>query len=270
MIKVIVSHDVDHLYGRDHWFRDLIYPKMWVRTTLELFRGQITGHEWWLRNTSCFRKYRHNLQAQMDFDREHGIESVFFFGMAKGLGMSYKPAEAKPMISLVHDNGFDTGVHGIDYQSQDGINKEYNTFKELMGYDPCGIRMHYVRFDEETFGRLNVAGYVFDTTEFDKPSCGTLKAPYMVGDMWEFPLAIMDGYLPQQFEKAKEKTLEILDRCRGMGLTYVTVLFHDYQFCDDYKDIRDWYVWLMDYIKDSPDYEFISYRKAIAELGGTL
>ena len=45
MIKVIVSHDVDHLFAGDHWFRDLIYPKLWVRTTLQLVKREITGKE---------------------------------------------------------------------------------------------------------------------------------------------------------------------------------------------------------------------------------
>ena len=120
MIKVIVSHDVDHLFAGDHWFRDLFYPKMWVRTTLELLQRKISGREWWLRNTSCFRKNRHNLEALMDYDEAHGIHSTFFFGMNQGLGMSYKPEEAQPVIKMVHDRGFSVGVHGIEYQDKDG------------------------------------------------------------------------------------------------------------------------------------------------------
>ena len=79
MTKVIVSHDVDHLFAGDHWFRDLIYPKLWVRTALQLCKREITCKEWWLRSTSCFRKNRHNLEALMDFDEKHGIPSTFFF-----------------------------------------------------------------------------------------------------------------------------------------------------------------------------------------------
>ena len=266
MIKVIVSHDVDHLFARDHWFRDMIYPKMWVRTTLELFKHQITVKEWWLRNISCFRHKRHRLEEVMDFDEQHGIPSTFFFGMNQGLGMSYKPEEAKPIIKMVHDRGFATGVHGIEYQDEEGMKREFDTFRQLMGFDPCGIRMHYVRCDDETFEKLNKAGYAFDTTEFDKANGGTPKEPYKVGNMWEFPLTIMDVYLPQQFDEAKKRTLEILNICKAEKLRYITVLFHDYQFCDDYSDIRNWYKWLMEYFFDSDEYGFSSYDQIIQEL----
>lgn len=266
MIKVIVSHDVDHLFALDHWFRDLIYPKMWIRNTLQLIKKEITGKEWWLRNTSCFRKNRHNLEALMNFDEKHGIPSTFFFGMNQGLGMSYKPEEARPMILKVHERGFSVGVHGIEYQDPAGMEKEYNTFKQVTGLEPCGIRMHYVRFDEKTFEKLNSIGYAFDTTDFDKLKNGTRKAPYKVGNMWEFPLAIMDGYLPQSFEKAKKETLKILEQCKEQKLQYFTVLFHDYYFCEDYQDMKKWYEWLMEYLKHSKDFMFVSYRKAIETL----
>ncbi len=262
--KVIVSHDVDHLFARDHWLRDLIYPKMWIRNTIELAKWQITGREWWLRNTSCFRKNRHNLASLMDYDEKHGIKSTFFFGMNQGLGMSYKPEEAKPVILRVHDRGFSVGVHGIEYQDLDGIKKEYQTFKIVTGLEPCGIRMHYVRFDDQTFNKLANTGYIFDTTEFNKQDCGTRRAPYKVGKMWEFPLAIMDAYLPLRFDAAKEVTLELLKKCDE--LPYITVLFHDYHFCDDYQDMRKWYMWLMEYFEKSPEYEFVSYQEAMEEL----
>ena len=262
--KVIVSHDVDHLFARDHWFRDLIYPKMWIRNTLELIKREITCREWWLRNTSSFRKNRHNLDSLMDFDQKHGIPSTFFFGMNQGLGMSYKPEEAKPVILQVHDHGFAVGVHGIEYQDLNGIKKEYQTFQEVTGIEPCGIRMHYVRFDAQTFRKLADTGYVFDSTEFDKQNCGTRKEPYKVGNMWEFPLTIMDAYLPQQFEAAKKATLKLVQECNG--LQYISVLFHDFQFCDDYQDMRNWYIWLMEYFENSPEFEFVSYQDAMEEL----
>ena len=147
------------------------------------------------------------------------------------------------------------------------MKKEYDTFKMTTGLEPCGIRMHYVRYDEGTFNKLNHIGYRFDTTEFDKSNCGTRKNPYKVGDMWEFPLTIMDAYLPQQFDEAKMNTLNLLEICKNEKLQYITVLFHDNQFCDDYQDMIKWYKWLMEYFYESTDYEFISYENAIRELG---
>ncbi len=199
----------------------------------------------------------------MDFDEVHGIPSTFFFGMNRGLGMSYKPEEAKSMIMRVRERGFAVGVHGIEYQDITGMKREYDTFRQVAGFEPCGIRMHYVRFDENTFEKLKDIGYVFDTTEFDKPNCGTRKAPYRVGNMWEFPLAIMDSYLPEKFEAAKQNTLKLLEHCKDQGLQYVTVLFHDYQYCKDYREMKRWYEWLMEYLSHSANYSFVSYTEAI-------
>jgi len=266
MIYIIISHDVDHLFSRDHWFRDLVYPKMWIRTSIQLVKREIKLSEWFLRNISCFRKNRHNLEAQMQFDEQYGVKPTYFFGMNQGLGMSYKPHEAKQMISRVYENGFDVGVHGIDYQSMEGIKDEYDRFLSVMGFLPCGIRMHYVRFNDKTFKMLNEIGYRFDCTEFDKKNCGTIKNPYKVGKMWEFPLTIMDGYLPQEFEKAKQKTLDILTLCKEQNIEYISVLFHDYQFCKDYNDIWRWYKWLIEFFANSKEYEFVSYMEAIRRL----
>ncbi|MBQ5907324.1 MAG: hypothetical protein IIW80_04620 [Treponema sp.] len=71
----------------------------------------------------------HRIPEVMEFDKLHGIPSVFFFGMDNVLGMSYSEKKAKPVIKMVMDNGFVTGVHGCDYQNQVNMQKEYDSFK---------------------------------------------------------------------------------------------------------------------------------------------
>lgn len=261
---IIISHDVDHLFGRDHWLRDLIYPKLWVRSTIQLFAKKISLNEWWLRCSSCFRHKRNNIEELMQFDKENGIPSTFFFGVNQGLGLSYKPLEAKDTVIKVHNAGFDVGVHGIVYDSEDGIKKEYNEFVNTMGFEPCGIRMHYVRFDKNTFIYEADAGYRFDSTEFDKKNNGTRKSPYRVGRMWEFPLTIMDGYLPDGLDAMKEATNKLIKESEEKQLQYVTILFHDCYFCEEYKDLLQWYMWLVAYLKK--EHQFISFSEAISQL----
>ena len=84
--------------------------------------------------------------------------------------------------------------------------------------------------------------------------------------MWEFPLTIMDGYLPPKFEDAKRETLRRLKKAGEMGLRYVTILFHDPLFDDAYSDMRDWYIWLIDYIQNAVDDSFVSFHEAMCEL----
>ncbi len=264
---IIISHDVDHLFGRDHWFRDLSYPKLWVRSSIQLIQRKITIKEWWLRCISCFRKTRHHIDEVMRFDKDNNVPSAFFFGMNQGLGLSYKPEEAKETILRVHNAGFDVGVHGICYDSKAGIQKEYDTFVRTVGFAPCGIRMHYVRFNENTFKDEADAGYCFDSTEFNKETNGTRKDPYKVGNMWEFPLTIMDGYLPDQLDPMKEATINLLRECEEKKLEYVTILFHDCYFCNVYNSLFEWYKWIIQYIVKDNDLNFVSFEEAMQTLG---
>ena len=40
-MKIIVSHDVDHLYPSDYIFRDLIFPRLRVGSSIEILRCKI-------------------------------------------------------------------------------------------------------------------------------------------------------------------------------------------------------------------------------------
>ena len=162
-MKIIISHDVDHLFAKEHIFRDLIYPKLWVRSLIWLLKGQITFKEFYLRCVHCFKKERHCLYDVMAFDKSYGVDSAFFFGMNQGLGMSYYPNEAKSVIKKVADEGFAVGVHGIEYTDKVLIKKEYDAFLNLMGFAPCGIRMHYVRYNDNTFENVAAAGYALQS-----------------------------------------------------------------------------------------------------------
>ena len=99
-MKVIISHDVDHLFRDDH-YRDLIYPKLWVRSSLELIKRKYSVREWFYRMLTPFSEERHHIPDTIAFDRKNGIESTFFFGMANGLGMSYSLERAKDVIHYV-------------------------------------------------------------------------------------------------------------------------------------------------------------------------
>ena len=265
-MKIIVSHDVDHLYSCDHWFRDLFFPKLWIRESLNLLKNRITAKEWFSRCTSCFSKKINYIPELLEFDLKNGVPSTFFFGMSQGLGMSYRPEEAREMIQFVRNHGFSVGVHGICYDSQQGIQKEKNTFKELMGFEPDGIRMHYVRFNENTFRYLDEAGYGFDSTEFDKTIGCSILDPYLIEKMWEFPVCVMDTYLPYNFEEAKHITLQRLKDAETKGCQWFTVLMHDVNYCDAYGAYKKWYEWFIHYCAEQ-GFEMKSFIDAINELG---
>ena len=266
-MKIIVSHDVDHLYATDHIFRDLILEKLWVRSFLHLCQKKISLKTFWYRLTLLFHNRMHRIDEVMEFDRAHGVPSVFFFGMDSVLGMSYSQEKAAPVIRHVMDQGFDVGVHGVDYQDSKKIQAEHDAFCNISGLTAFGLRNHYVRFNDKTFEKMNQADYLFDSTWFNKKELD-IRAPYKVGNMWEFPLHIMDGYICNvgNLEQDLQDSFSAIRKAEELGMPYCTILFHDYQ-CDDRYDpqMKHWYEETILYCQKQ-GYEFISYRDAIQEL----
>lgn len=268
-MKIIISHDVDHLYVWDHLKRDLIMEKLWIRSTYHLLKGAISPGTLLYRYMMPFHNRMNRIEELMEFDKEHNIPSVFFFGMDNVLGMSYHKQQAYPEIRKVLEKGFDAGVHGVEYRDPGKMKKEHDDFAVISGLGQFGIRNHYVRFDDETFEKQELAGYLFDSTWFDK-EMEELKKPYKVGNMWEFPLHIMDGYICKEgrLEEGIKRTFATIERARETGMQYCTILFHDYLFDDRYSpQMKRWYMETVRYCEEM-GYGFISYRDAIRELEG--
>ena len=266
-MKIIISHDVDHLFTKEHFFRDLIIPKMIIRTFIYFIQRKITWKILTARWLSIFSKRMNRIKEVMEVDKEHNIPSTFFFGMNQGLGMSYYPEEARSIIKAVKEAGFDVGVHGIDFCNYETMQEEYKMFASIVHSQEFGIRTHYVRYDDNTFSQLSKIGYLFDTSEFNK-EYPEAKKPYKIGKMWEFPLCIMDGYIlpPEDLDGGIEKTIDALEKAKVSGSPYCTILFHDFQYDESlYPVEKKWYDWLIQYLKKE-DYEFISYRGAMKEL----
>ncbi len=265
-MKVIISHDVDHLYSTEHLF-DGVQVKYAARAILERMNGVLSNQEFGWRIKDLFHNQWHHIDELMDFDQLIGIPSTFFFAMAKGKGLNYSQAALAPVIKRVIERGFEVGVHGIDFQNQDLINSEFNQFKKLTGKSDFGIRMHYLRMDENSLGKFDQVGYLFDSSEY------AVKAPYKIGNMWEFPLQIMDSnefYQGNSVQKEKIEGIIIKTRNRILKLEqenipYLTLLFHDRYYCDAYQSYRQWYESIVTFLSEN-GHEFVGYKQAITEL----
>ncbi|RKY03900.1 MAG: hypothetical protein DRP56_10725, partial [Planctomycetota bacterium] len=257
---------VDHITALEHW-RDLYIPKSIVRSSIELAKGKITAAEYGLRFKEIALNKFHNLDELMRFDREHGVHSTFFLGVNQGLGLCYSLKNAASWAKKIAENGFEVGVHGIEFNDPDGVKKEFNLFAQRSGRNDFGIRMHYLRMSNDTIQYLDDAGYAFDTSVYQ------IENPYKVGDLWEFPLHIMDTYVfnhgcPWQnrtHQQAFEATVQTIESCREKGINYLTVLLHDRYFSSAFQSWQQWYVQVIRYLVDNA-FEFINYRQAIDEL----
>lgn len=267
-MKIIMSHDVDHLYPRDHFFKDLYFPKLFVRTVIDFFRGKCPFSMILNSVKLIFAKRMHNIFEVVSLDLMYNVQSTFFWGVASGLGMSYSRNDVSPLIKYVKQNGLGIGVHGITFDDYDKMLDECLTFYHITGEYPKGIRMHYVRYNEDTFLFENKIGYMYDSSRFCKKTMGSVEKPYKVGDMWEFPLAIMDVYLPENLEKAKLFTLSRIQEYENNGIAYMTVLFHDNYFSAQSAFLKEWYMWFVEYVAESEKHTFVSFEQAIGEMKG--
>jgi len=265
-MKAIISHDVDHITVWEH-NRDLIIPKFVVRNIIELFYGTISCEEFALRFKDILRNKWQNIEELMAFDKSLGVESTFFVGVANGMGLRYSIELAEFWTHTILANGFDVGVHGIAYKDPELIKSEFDTFKELSGLKNFGIRMHYLRADQHTLILLNKAGYLFDSSLY------CLRDPFRIGNMWEFPLHLMDGNVFYKnghwqditFKRAKDRTKRIIEKVNKENLEYFSLLFHDRYFSDSFRQWKEWYIWVVSYLKDN-GVEFVNYRKAVEQL----
>ena len=265
-MKVIISHDIDHITALEHK-SDLIIPKFILRSSIELLIRSISLSEFNARLCDILKNRFNNIKELMLFDRENDIPSTFFFAVTNGLGLSYSLDDAKYWIKKVLHNGFDVGVHGIEYIQFETMKKEFEVFREISCLDRFGIRMHYLRNDKETIKKLSLIGYLFDSTIY------SLDNPYKINNIWEFPLHIMDGFLitdrkgwqTDNIGKIIDRTKGLIDKAYDNNLKYLTILFHDRYFSNSFLTWKRWYIWLISYFKDNK-IPFISYKQAIKEL----
>ena len=266
-MKAIVSHDIDHLTLTEHYLNDLIVPKYFIRSKIELFTGKISFAEFFNRIGDVFKNQWQHIEALDDFNKRHHVPTTYFIGVNKGVGLSYSEEQAHHWINRMQLMGCDIGVHGIEFESLDQIQSEYNLFKKLASQTSFGTRMHYIRTNDNTFTNMAKAGYLFDSSEM------SYNAPYKIGSMWEFPFHIMDGYIiekPKQwqsknFQESCDATKIIIDKVVDLNLPYLGIDFHDRYFSDSHKTWKDWYMWLIEYLAENK-IEFVNFKQAIKEL----
>jgi hypothetical protein len=265
-LKIIVSHDVDHITHLENMLDGFLIKSLLRNSMLTLNRS-IKKKNFLEFLLSVLKNKAQNISELIEFDIYRNVKPTFFIGFANGLGLSYSLNQASYWTKEILNAGCDLGVHGIAFKNYDEMLYEYLQYRDIVGSNPPGIRMHYLRTCETTLAHLAQAGYLFDSSIYD------LREPYSVDGMIEFPIHIMDvrifcdqsRWYTVSFELAQRKTLKIIDQVEQAKLPYLTVLFHDSYFCQAYSKWRDWYMWLIEYLSGQ-GYEFISYKDACNEV----
>lgn len=266
-MKAIVSHDIDHLTLTEHYLKDLIVPKFFVRSYIELLSGKISISEMFNRYADVFKNKWQYIEALHAFNTNHNVPTTYFIGVNSGVGLNYTQKQSAYWIHKMIQMGCDVGVHGIEFETFEKIKAEHSLFKDVSKQNVFGTRMHYIRTNDQTFTNMAKAGYVFDSSEMN------FKAPYKIDTMWEFPFQIMDSYIiekPKQwqsknFTQCCEETKKNIDTAVDLNLPYLGIDFHDRYFSKSHKTWMDWYMWLIEYLTANK-IEFVNFKTAIKEL----
>ncbi len=266
-MKAIISHDIDHITVTEHLLSDLIVPKFLIRTNLELALGKISLTEYVSRWTDFLKNKWQNIDELITYNNVKQVPSSFFIGVKKGLGLNYSNELAVVWMEQILSRGCELNLHGINFNDIQVIKEEKDVFRKLCKQEAKGIRMHYVRSDQETLLKLSKTGYKFDTTVH------AFENPYKVGTMWEFPFQIMDGWVIENGKKwqssnlkeAKERTKKQIDKAHKHNLMYLGIDFHDRYFSKSFNTWLEWYMWVVDYLIQNK-IEFVNYNAAIKEL----
>lgn len=275
-MKIIVSHDVDHITAWEH-SKDFIIPKFIARSFIEAGLGYSSLSELAKRSGSIIYNKWHNIESMMEFDRQRRVPSTFFIAVNKGRQLNYSLRNGAHWIKKIRQEGFDVGIHGIVFDDYAEIKKEYLLFKEYAGNDGCGIRFHDIgvracdaKLTHEQLKMLGRIGYLFSSNTFE------FSNPYKVDDLLEFPIHLMDGYLFRKnsgwqnrfLHQAKQETEDLIKDALQKGIKYFNVIFHDFYFSDNFRTGKEWYCWFIDYCLER-GFRFVSYKEAALELNAS-
>lgn len=264
-MKIIVSHDVDHLSSYEH-ARDLVVPKYVARALLEVGKGRIGGREFAIRMSETAGGRWNHLHALAEWDAAQGIRSTFFFAVAKGMGLTYRPQAARPLVDAVRAAGHDVAIHGIERGDVTALRAERLAFETAYGLQCRGMRMHYLHPDASLLARLAEAGYAWDSSlRGDGPV-------HDVGPLQAFPVHLMDGDIMLAGRRhqgvdsatALERTQRLLLHLAETGVDYASLLFHDRYFSEGHRSWRDWYCGTLAWAR-AQGFGFCSYEEALAE-----
>ena len=264
-MKIIFSHDVDHLNAKEH-LSDLIIPKFIIRSKIELLTGKISFKELFYRIKELFYCKWNYIEEIIEYNKLHNIPTTFFVGVNNGLGLNYSLKEATNAIKLIQSKGCEVGVHGIAYDNIEEIKHEFEIFAQIIGHSNFGIRMHYLRNNPNTLKYLSDAGYLFDATQ------PVFKSTSIDHGFTEFPVHIMDGWMMNEnkswqynnLQTALDKSKRLIDKGVNDNIDFFSILFHDRYFNNGFKTWKNWYIHLIEYLIQN-NFQFTDYKMALKE-----
>lgn len=258
-MEIIVSHDVDHLRIEEH-FSDRYLWGLTFKTLQSLVKGEQASL------IQRFKRKLENIQELRTFNDQLGIKETYFFACRKGLSLSYDYQDAAPHVDWLLQQGVEVGLHGQSPDSLEGLLEEKKRLSEIHKGTISGIRNHYLRKSSATLEIMEKAGFLYDSTYME------IISPFRSGNLWEIPISVMDVKVLSAVynapNQAWEQTLALIQQAESSNVPYFVVNFHDVYFSEGWKSHKDWYVRLMNYLKERA-YNFTTFNQAVLKLNAS-
>lgn len=171
------------------------------------------------------------------FKNKHGRDAAG--KIAKGRACRYDLDDIRHQVRALSRRGCEIGLHGLDgWRDVLHATAERRRITEATGFEPTGVRMHWLWKDKYSTARLEDAGFDYDSTcgynECVGFRAGTTQVfrPLGVHRLLELPLHIMDtalfyrSYLALTAVRAKTVIDEMFAEARHTG-GVLTVNWHD-------------------------------------------
>jgi peptidoglycan/xylan/chitin deacetylase (PgdA/CDA1 family) len=183
------------------------------------------------------RSLYNNIALVAKLEREKAVHSSYFF-----LTSNYDLGSMAAQLAQLKRDGWEVGLHGsIGTRDSPVMMKEdIARFAKALGYNPAGVREHFLQFDyAKTWQIMEEAGFAYDTTVGTRDSLGFrvgLCVPFHPPTkdwnpmkLLELPLVLMDttlwGYLKLSEEEGLERTRDLISLVSATGGLF-TILWH--------------------------------------------
>jgi peptidoglycan/xylan/chitin deacetylase (PgdA/CDA1 family) len=258
-----LSHDIDFLGIRNHKLDHTMWGFLYraaIGSLVRFFKGELP-----------FKKLIKNWKAVLslplvysglskDFwlqidkytEIEKDMKSTFFlipFKKRPGDNISkfnarkrstkYDISDIREVSKTLVDQGFEIGVHGIDaWHSTEKARQELNRTVEFCKGPEIGVRIHWLYFDNNSYGILEEAGFTYDSTYGYNDAIGyrggTVQVfkPLNTKNLLELPLHIQDTALfySKRMNLSERKALDLCQKLIANAKSYggvLTILWHD-------------------------------------------
>lgn len=172
----------------------------------------------------------------------------------------YDVTDIQEMVKKLVKNRFEVGVHGIDaWHDTAAAREEKNRIAAMSEKKRVGIRVHWLCSDNETFQKLDEAGFTYDSTFGFNDAVGyragtsQVFKPIGVKNIFELPLHIQDTALfnPKHMSLTKteawQRCQDLIDKTSVNG-GILTILWHDRSLSPE-RLYEDFYIKLLSELK---------------------